>query len=264
MESVKSSKNKIVIANWKMKLSLKESIDLANDLKNYCKVFKKGSVVVCPNFMSIIEVKKILKDTPIVIGSQDVFWEQQGAYTGEVSPSMVLEAGCEYAIIGHSERRKYMLENYEMIHQKLKAVLNTDGITPIVCIGENEDERKTDRRDFVLVHQLQQSLGGISLLENQQVIIAYEPIWAIGSGIAIEPEEAVYAHKIIKLTLNDMFGPQVSSNNFKIIYGGSISSKIVKDFVDLENIDGLLVGGASLNAEEFCKVAKAMLASSKK
>ncbi|NTW22844.1 triose-phosphate isomerase [Candidatus Falkowbacteria bacterium] len=259
MEKDNKGRSKVVVANWKMKLGLKESVELAKEMKELFTDFKKARVGVCPNFLSIKDVKEVLKDTPIAVGAQDIFWEDRGAYTGEVSASMLIEAGCEYVIIGHSERRKYMLENYEMIHQKLKAVLNTDGLTPIVCLGESEDERKTDRRDFVLVHQLQQSLGGINLLENQRIIVAYEPIWAIGSGIAIEPEEAVYAHKIIKLTLNDMFGPQVSSNNFQIIYGGSISSKNVKDFVNLENIDGLLVGGASLDAKEFHKVAKAML-----
>jgi len=152
-----------------------------------------------------------------------------------------------------------MLENYEMIHLKLKAVLNTDKLMPIVCIGENFEERKTDRRDFVLVHQLQQSLGGLSLLQNQRIIIAYEPIWAIGSGTAIEPAEAEYAHKIIKLTLNDLFGPQIASDHFSIVYGGSITSKNVKGFVNLENTDGLLVGGASLNADEFFKVVKAVI-----
>jgi len=261
MEKENKSRPKVVVANWKMKLGMKDSVTLAKEMKSLFTEVKRGRVGVCPNFLSIKEVKDILKDTPIAVGAQDIFWEEKGAYTGEISASMLLEAGCEYVIIGHSERRKYMLENYEMIHQKLKAVINTDGLTPIVCLGESEDERKTDRRDFVLVHQLQQSLGGINILENQQIIIAYEPIWAIGSGIAIEPEEAVYAHKIIKLTLNDMFGPQVSSNNFQIIYGGSISSKNVKDFLNLENIDGLLVGGASLDAKEFHKVAKAMLAS---
>ncbi|MBU4455184.1 triose-phosphate isomerase, partial [Patescibacteria group bacterium] len=195
----------------------------------------------------------------IRVGAQNVFWEEKGAYTGEISPDLLVEAGCDYVIVGHSERRKYLLENYEMIHQKLKAVLNIDGLTPIVCIGENTDERKTDRRDFVLVDQLHQALGGIDIVGDQQIIIAYEPIWAIGSGIAIEPSEAEYAHKIIKLTLKDIFGLQIASNNFSIIYGGSIDGKNVKSFADIENIDGLLVGGASIDANEFYKVAKAIL-----
>ena len=146
-----------------------------------------------------------------------------------------------------------------MIHQKLKAVLNNGKLVPIVCIGENTEERKTDQRDFILTDQLYQALSGINIVGEQQIIIAYEPIWAIGSGITIEPAEAKYAHKIIKLTLNDIFGMQVVKDNFRIIYGGSINSRNVKGFVNIEDIDGLLVGGASLDEDEFYKVAKAIL-----
>jgi triosephosphate isomerase len=172
---------------------------------------------------------------------------------------MLLDAGCEFVIVGHSERRKYLLENYAMIHQKLKAVLNHSNLTPIVCIGEDTEERKTDRRDIVLTDQLEEALSGINLMGDQEIIIAYEPIWAIGSGAAIEPSEAEYAHKIIKLTLSQMFGLKIVKENFRIIYGGSISSKIIGEFVDLEGVDGLLVGGASLDAEEFYKISKAIL-----
>ena len=254
-----NTKQKIIIANWKMRLSLVETLDLAQKMKAKFTDFKTGEVIICPNFISMTEVKRVLKGSLIKLGSQDVFWEEKGAYTGEISPSMLAEAGCEYVIIGHSERREYLLENYEMIHLELKAVMNVKELTPIICIGESRKERKTERRDFVLVDQLYQALGGIDIIGNQQIIIAYEPIWAIGSGIAIEPEEAEYAHKIIKLTLKDIFGLQIANNNFRIIYGGSIDSKNVNDFVNLENLDGLLVGGASLDVNEFYKVAKAIL-----
>lgn len=253
------NKQKIIIANWKMKLTLAESLDLAKKMKIKLGDLNKGTVVICPNQLVLTDIKKIYKSCNIKLGAQNVFWEQKGAYTGEISPNMLKEVGCEYAMIGHSERRKYLLENYEMIHQKLKAVLNTAGLIPIVCIGENTDERKTDRRDFVLIDQLHQALGGIDIIGDQKIIIAYEPIWAIGSGVAIEPSEAEYAHKIIKLTLKDIFGLNVANNNFQVIYGGSIDSKNVKNFAAIENIDGLLVGGASIDANEFYKVAKAIL-----
>lgn len=253
------TKEKIVIANWKMKLTLAETLNLAKSMKAKLSELKKGTTVVCPNLISLADVNKILKGSKIKLGAQNVFWEEKGAYTGEISPEMLREAGCEYVIVGHSERRKYLLENYEMIHQKLKAVLNVDGLIPIVCIGENTDERKTDRRDFILVDQLHQALGGIDIIGEQRIIIAYEPIWAIGSGVAIEPAEAEYAHKIIKLTLKDIFGLNVANNNFQVIYGGSIGADNVKSFANIENIDGLLVGGASLDAQEFYKVAKAIL-----
>ncbi len=252
--SIKKGVEKIIIANWKMQLDLKDSLILAKKMKSKFAKFKKGKVVICPDLVSLRDVGAILKGSNVKLGAQNVFWEEKGPYTGEISPRTLKDIGCEYVIIGHSERRKNVAENYEMIYKKTKAVLNTDGLTPIVCIGENWDERKTDRRDFVLAEQLQQALGGLEIFDNQRIIVAYEPIWAIGSGTAMEPQEADYAHKIIKLTLNNMFGMQILNKNFKVIYGGSVSSKNVKDF-NSENIDGLLVGGASLNAEEFYKVA---------
>jgi triosephosphate isomerase len=179
---------KIIIANWKMKLGHKESVDLAKQVKKSFSDFSGVEVVVCPSFISLVEVKKAL-GSKIKLGAQDVFWEEKGAYTGEIAPSMLEEVGCEYVIIGHSERRKFMMENYEMIHREIKAVLKIDGLTPVVCIGENWEERKTDRRDYVLYDQLQQAMSGIDVGSNQQIILAYEPIWAIGSGTAIEPRK---------------------------------------------------------------------------
>lgn len=260
MENKSLNKNsKIIIANWKMKLTLAESLELAKKYKSKFKGFNKEGIVICPSSIVLDNVSKILKGSKIKVGSQDVFWEDKGAFTGEISPAMVKEAGASYVIIGHSERRKHLLENYDMIHKEVKAVLNVDGLAPIVCIGEEASDRKTDKRDFVLVDQLQQALGGIKIMKNQKIIVAYEPIWAIGSGIAIEPKEAEYAHKIIKLALNDLFGIATVKNNFQVIYGGSISSENVKKFADIENIDGLLVGGASLNVNEFYKIAKVIL-----
>lgn len=250
---------RIIIANWKMQLSLAESVELAKQVKAKFKDIHEGEIAVCPNFISLLNVRDVLTGSSIKLGAQDVFWEGKGPYTGEISPSLLSEAGCEYVIVGHSERRKFLMVNYEMIHRIIKAVLNVENLTPVVCIGENWDERKTDRRDFVLYDQLQQALSGIDIVGDQKIIIAYEPIWAIGSGTAIEPSEAEYAHKIVKLTLNEMFGMKIVNNNFKIIYGGSINSKNVKGFSDLDNLDGLLVGGASLDADEFHKVTKAIL-----
>ena len=253
------TKEKIVIGNWKMKLSLFETTALAKKIKEKFRDVDNVEIVLSPNFLSLTSVAEILKGSGIGLCAQDVFWEMQGAYTGEVSPMMLHEAGCNYAMIGHSERRKFLMENYEMIHRKIKAVLEIENLTPVVCIGENWEERKTDRRDFVLFDQLQQALGGLKLGENQKIIVAYEPIWAIGSGTSIEPAEAEYAHKVIKLTLNDMFGQAEVERNFRVVYGGSINSENVVGFLGLDNIDGVLVGGASLDEDEFYKVAKAIV-----
>ena len=250
---------KHIIANWKMNLSLAQTINLAKEFKKEFAGFSRGEVVVCPSVLFLTDVAAILKGSTIKLGAQNVFWEDKGMYTGEISADMLAEIGCQYVILGHSDRRKYLLENYEMIHKKVRAVIETEKLTPVVCIGETMEEKESDKRDFILVEQLQQALSGIDVFGNQEIIVAYEPVWALGTGTAIEPAEAEYAHKIIKLALNDMFGMRVNNKNFRIIYGGSINPKNVKGFVNLENMDGLLVGGASLQANEFYKIAQAIV-----
>ncbi len=253
------STKKYIIANWKMNLNFVETLSLAKKFKEKFTGFNLGEVAVCPSTLALSEVAKILKDSNVFLGAQNTFWGEAGAYTGEVSPGMLAEVGCRFVILGHSERRKYLSENYEIINKKVRAVVENEKLIPIVCIGESWEERKTDRRDFVLVEQLEQALSGVEVFGNQQIIIAYEPIWAIGTGTAIEPAEAEYAHKIIKLALNDIVGMRVVSKNFSVIYGGSINSNNVKSFANLEGMDGLLVGGASLKVDEFYKVAKEII-----
>jgi len=250
---------KIVIANWKMKLGLTESVNLAKEYKEKFKDFDLGEVVICPDFVSLNEVGKTINGSSVSLGAQNVFWEDKGAYTGEVSARTLKEVGCRYVLIGHSERRQYLQENYEMIHKKIKEVLNQEGIVPVVCIGETAEERKTDKRDYVILEQLHQALSGIDIMGDQQIIVAYEPSWAIGTGTAIEPSEAEYAHKIIHLALGDLFDNRIVEKNIRIIYGASVSSKIVKDFAKLDNMHGLLVGTASLDSEEFYKIAQAIV-----
>jgi len=254
-------KEKIIIANWKMKLDINESLNLTQE---YIKAFSSLSlagnteIVICPSEIALTEIKKIINDSSIKLGAQNVFWENTGAYTGEVSALTLEEGGCGYVIIGHSERRNYLLENYQMIHQKIKAVLNHSNMTPIVCIGESLKEKEEEKGDYVIVEQLQQSFGGIKLLDNQKVIVAYEPIWAIGTGQVIKPQDAENMHEIIIATLVDLFGVDIVKNQFKIIYGGSVDGKNADDFKNLDNIDGFLVGGASLKTEEFIKIIKAI------
>ena len=157
--------SKIILGNWKMKKDFKSSLEDAKKFQEKFKDFneKDKEIVLCPNSVSLAGVGENIKGTPLKLGAQNVFWEQIGAYTGEISPTTLVEVGCEYVIIGHSERRKYLLENYSMIHQKVRAVLEVDGLTPVVCIGEENEDRKTDRRDYVLLYQLQQALGGIDI-----------------------------------------------------------------------------------------------------
>ncbi|MFA5318350.1 MAG: triose-phosphate isomerase [Patescibacteria group bacterium] len=253
-------KQKIIIANWKMKLNISGSLELA---RQYIEALGNGAinnteVVVCPSEIVLTEVKNILKNSSIKLGAQNVFWEDAGAYTGEISAAILEEAGCDYVIIGHSERRGYLLENYEMIHQKIKAVLDHSKMIPVLCIGESLKDREQDKRDYVIIDQLQQSFGGIRLMPDQQIIVAYEPIWAIGTGQIIKPQDAENMHEIVIAALVDLFGIDEVKKQFRIIYGGSVNGKNAKHFQALDNIDGFLVGGASLKPEEFLEIIKAL------
>lgn len=247
--------NKIIIANWKMKLGIKKSLELVRQYASNIKSEDK-QIVICPSEIVLKDVSEIIKDSAIKLGAQNVFWEEKGSYTGEVSASMLAEVGCEYVIVGHSERRQYLLENYQMIHQKIKAVLTIKNLTPIICIGETLQDKEEDKRDYVITDQLQQALGGISLLAEQQLVIAYEPIWAIGTGQVIEPADAENMHEIIHVVLVDLFGIDIVKNQIRVIYGGSVNAENVKGFSDLDNIDGFLIGGASLKIDEFINIIK--------
>lgn len=252
--------NKIVIANWKMKLSLAESLALGKEYAAAITTETAGTteVVACANQVALTALAAAFKETPVRLGAQNVFWEEKGAYTGETSPSMLEEAGCSHVIIGHSERRQYLVENYQMIHQKTKAVLADTHLTPVVCVGETLAEREADKQDYVISDQLQQAFGGMRLLEGQQVVVAYEPIWAIGSGKTITADDAVTMHEIIHASLVDLFGIDTVKNTIRIVYGGSVTAENVHEFAQLGNVDGLLIGGASLNVTEFAAIVKAL------
>lgn len=243
-----STKKPIIIANWKMKLNTAASKELATQIKNQAK--SDAEIVICPSFVSLTEVEKALKGSLIKLGAQDCFWEAEGAYTGEVSADQLREAGCEFVILGHSERRKYLAETDEMVHQKVKMALAAK-LTPIICVGETFEQRQNGAKDYVLIQQTTKALEGAEVGSGQQVIIAYEPVWVIGSGQAIEPEEAAMAHQVIYQSLFDLFPSELVKNNFRIIYGGSVDSDNVDSFIGLDNTSGVLVGGAALKADGF-------------
>ena len=249
--------SKIIIANWKMKLNINESLELAKSYISEIKT-KDKEIVICPSEIVLSQIKNIIKDSSIKLGAQNVFWEELGSYTGEISANILEEVGCSYTIIGHSERRHYLLENYEMIHQKLKAVLNHSTLTPVICIGETLKEKEAGKREFVIVDQLQQTLSGVQLSTDQKIIIAYEPIWAIGTGQVIKPEDAENMHEIIHAALVDLFGIDIVKKQMKIIYGGSVNESNIKNFTGLANIDGFLIGGASLEIEKFLTIIQSI------
>ncbi len=254
-----------------MQMGLRETIDLTEKIKSgliskdsriYDKFLsiqnrwnRNLDVVICPSFTSISEIKKIIPNTGLKLGAQDIFWEEKGAYTGEICASQLKELGVEYVIIGHSERREFLAETNEMIHKKMRLAFEA-GLIPILCIGETYDERKRGEKDYVIIRELLKALEGIEIKNNQQLIVAYEPVWVIGTGQAVSPEEAELSAKLIKNSLLDLFSQEFINNNIRIIYGGSASSKDAKEFLDQASIDGALIGVASLDAKEFLEIIK--------
>src|SRR6056297_891135 len=239
-----SSKQKIIIANWKMKLGFRESLSLARKIRQRFKNFS-GNVVICPDFVSLYSCGQEIKKSNLKLGAQDAFWQDSGAYTGEISPQTLKTAGCRYVILGHSERRKYLKEDYNLINLKLKKVLAVSALTPVICIGENQKERSQGLVKSVLTRQLQEGLKGVALKADQKVIIAYEPLWAIGSGKVIKNKDLEEISGIIKQFLKKSRSGR-GRDKFSIIYGGSVDSKNIKGISQIEGIDGCLVGGASL------------------
>jgi len=247
-------KTPIVVGNWKMKLNLKESIKLAKQLKKTIKRTKgKIEVGVCPSYTSLYSVSATLAGSQIKLGAQDMFWEETGAFTGEISPLMLRDYGCQMVIIGHSERRQNLGETDAMVHKKIKTALNQK-LLPILCVGEDFQQRSENQTDYVVIQQVTKALEGIDLKEDDKIVIAYEPVWVIGSGQAIEPEETEHVHNLINHILIDLFADNLVKTNFRIIYGGSVDSTNVNLFTDLDITDGVLVGNASLEAEEFVKI----------
>lgn len=248
----------IIIANWKMNLNYRDSMRLAREFAET--MAKKRShdqdIVVCPSISSFLLIAEILKEAGVKMGVQDVFWEDKGAYTGCESPKFLHEAGARYAIIGHSERRQHLAETDEMIHQKIKATLEA-GIIPILCVGETAEERRAHRTDHIIASQVIKALSGIDLIPSEQIVVAYEPVWVIGSGQAIEPAEAEHAFRLINQSVIDLWPLTIRQNNVRIIYGGSVDGANASDFTKLDHFKGFLVGGASLKAEEFVKIANA-------
>jgi triosephosphate isomerase len=247
-----------LIANWKMQLDEEMSESLAADIVRRVGALAAENeglkIVVCPSHESLDRVGKAVKGTPVALGSQDCFWETKGAYTGEISPSTLKKAGCEFCIVGHSERRQHLGETDEMVNKKAKALLE-QGMVPIICVGETMEERRAGKRDSVVISQVRKALEGIRLVSGQTVVVAYEPRWVIGSGKAVDPEDASSMHSLIRETLEEI-APGLAESQCTVIYGGSVDPSNLAAFLAAPLVQGVLVGGASLRAEEFAKLAE--------
>ncbi|HAF07046.1 MAG: triose-phosphate isomerase [bacterium] len=238
-----------VAGNWKMNL-----IDEIQPLKEFSKDIKNDiEVIVFPPFTHLQKYGEILKGSKVKVGAQNVFYEEKGAYTGEISYRFLQEFGCEYVILGHSERRNIFRESDELVSLKIKKILSSS-IKPILCVGEREEERSLNKQKFVVENQLKISLGGI---ENnfKNIIIAYEPVWAIGTGKNASPYDAQEMHSFIREQLSSLFGKKISYD-ISILYGGSVNEENVKDLFREDDVDGVLVGGASLKCDKFIKIVE--------
>lgn len=245
----------LIIANWKCNpTTLQEARRLFSTLEKSFKEIKNKNVeiVICPPFVYLPELRK--QKSNLKLGAQNCFWKKKGAFTGEISFLMLKDLGCQYVILGHSERRRYFQETDEMINRKMRAVLSVK-LKPILCIGETENERKKRSTQKILKSQIEKGLREITEKDINQVIIAYEPIWAIGTGKACLPEEAEKAAIFIRKIISKIYSQKITKR-IPILYGGSVNSQNTLNYAAKSNLQGFLVGGASLYPREFIQIIK--------
>lgn len=238
-----------------MHKNIPQAIELANGLKR--ELFDLDDtidIVICPVFTALSETAEIITDSNISLGAQDVYWEREGAFTGEVSAPMLKDAGAKYVIIGHSERRQYFGETNESVNKKIKAALSS-GLIPIVCVGENLAEREGNKTFAVLDDHVQNGLKDISVAEISKIVIAYEPVWAIGTGKTATSQQAQEAHEYIRNLILKLYNKDIAEN-LRIQYGGSVKPENTQELLSRVDVDGALVGGASLSIESFANIVK--------
>ena len=244
----------LIAGNWKMFKTAPEASELATRLRSLLHDLTDVDVMVAPPFTALGIVADIVKGSAIHVGGQDLFWEMEGAYTGQVSAPMLKAAGCSHVIIGHSERRQYFGETNATANRKMKAALRGD-LMPVLCVGESEGEREAGQTFPVVKGQLEEGLQGLGAEGLQQVTVAYEPVWAIGTGKTATTEQAQEVHQFIRARIKESFGEGIA-NALRILYGGSVKPANIAGLIAMDDIDGALVGGASLDAESFAAIAR--------
>ena len=241
----------MIAGNWKMNTTVSEAIRLVNELRRGLDEIAHVDKVICPPFVSLVAVRELIKGSSIKLGAQNIYFEEKGAYTGEISPLMLADL-CEFVIIGHSERRQYFNESGEIVNKKIRAALKA-GLKPILCIGERLEENEAGRTKEVLTEQLRSSLAGIDYLNG--MVIAYEPVWAIGTGRAATGKQANGTIGFIRQTISQKYGKRIAPD-LRILYGGSVTADNIAEFISQPEIDGALVGGASLKADQFLSIVR--------
>jgi len=243
-------KQAIVAGNWKMYKTPIEGQAFVKDFVNLMLNIDGVEVIFCPPFSALFNIDGVLKDTPYKLGAQNCHWENDGAFTGEISVGMLESCGVDYVILGHSERRHIFNETDEWINKKVKSVLN-GGLKPILCIGETLDQRKSNETKDVLFHQLKEGLSGVEKLDD--IVIAYEPVWAIGTGETANTQQVDEAHKWVRNILSDFFSRDIADET-PILYGGSVKPENAEELFGIKDVNGFLIGGASLKIDPFKEI----------
>ncbi len=242
----------LIAGNWKMNKTVPEALSLVRELKELVSDVNDRDILVCPPFTALYPVGKELKGSNILLGAQNMFYEEKGAFTGEVSPVMLRDVEASYVILGHSERRHIFGETDDLINKKVISAVK-HSLTPILCVGELLEERERGETEAVVERQVREGLKGLS--RESEFVIAYEPVWAIGTGKTATPEQAQEVHKFIRELLSEIFDSE-KAERVRILYGGSVKPENAKSLLEMSDIDGALVGGASLKAESFSKIVK--------
>ena len=248
-------RRKIIAGNWKMNMLPNEAMSFINELEPYAKS-AKGEIILCVPYTDLFYSLLTAQNTNIKIGAQNMHWEEAGAYTGEISPNMLKCINVEYVIIGHSERRQYFAETDETVNKKIKSALKHE-LNPILCVGETMKQRELGLEEEVIKQQIIGALEGITKEQAEKIVIAYEPIWAIGTGKVATKNDANNMIKLIRKEIESLYDKEVA-NNVSILYGGSVNKNNAKELFETSDIDGALVGGASLKVDEFNEIIKSI------
>ena len=244
----------IIAGNWKLNKTVSEAVSLTTDLAKLVDSISDVEIVVAPVFTALSNVHDVINGSNIQLAAQDLYWEDSGAFTGEVSAPMLKDVGCDYVIIGHSERRQYFGETNEIVNQKVKAALSHE-LKPIICVGELLEERETGKTESVIEDHVKGGIRDLTESEMESCVIAYEPVWAIGTGKTATPDQAQEVHSFIRDILEDCYSDKLASK-IRIQYGGSVKPENAAELMSQQDVDGALVGGASLDAESFAEIVK--------
>lgn len=244
----------LIAGNWKMFKTVSEAVETASSLVKQASGISDTEIMIAPSFTSLFPVSGVIKGSNISLGSQNIFWEKEGAFTGEISPDMLLSCGCSHTIIGHSERRQFFGETDETVNKRISTAVSNN-LIPIFCIGETENERDEEKTINVLDKQVKDGLKGLGIDAVKNLVIAYEPVWAIGTGKTATPDQVQEVHSYLRSLIDTIYGNELAKS-IRILYGGSVKPSNVADLMSLDDVDGALVGGASLNPETFSEIIR--------